>query len=168
MQWWQVSCSAASFVSALFKMNVAAASGTPVNGAVQSDGDHAEAERPPGGVLDELLAAVASARALFSNFLDLLAIEARRAGLALVWMVVWGLVAAICVVGAWVGAMAALAMWAVSLGCPPIAAVVAVSAINLLAGAALFYLCFRTSRALLFSATRRQLAGECPARPRSP
>jgi hypothetical protein len=119
-------------------------------------------------VLDEMFATVASARAVFSSFFDLLAIEARRAGLALVWMVVWGLVAAICVVGAWVGAMAALAMWAVSLGFPPIAAVVAVSVINLAAGIALFYLCIRMSRALLFSATRRQVAGECPVKPASP
>lgn len=149
-------------------MSGAAAPATPVNGRVQSDGGHAEAQRPARGVLDEMFAAVASARAVFSSFFDLLSIEARRAGLALVWMVVWGLVGAICVVGAWVGAMAALAMWAVSLGCPPIAAVLAVSAINLAASAALFYLCVRMSRALLFSATRRQVAGECRLKPASP
>ena len=149
-------------------MSGAAGSATPVNDRPQGDGGYAEAQRPARGLLDEMFAAVASARAALSSFLDLLSIEARRAGLALVWMVVWGLVAAICVVGAWVGAMAALAMWAVSLGLPAIAAVLAVSAINLAAGVALFYLCFRMSRALLFSATRRQVAGECPVKPASP
>jgi hypothetical protein len=115
-----------------------------------------------GGVLEELSAALGSVRAASSNFFDLLSLEARRAGLALMWMAAWGLVAAICVVGAWLGVIAALAMWLVSLGFSPIAAVVAIAAINLVAGAALFFVCIRLSRDLLFSATRRQLAGESP------
>jgi len=100
--------------------------------------------------------------------LDLMALEARRAGLALMWMVAWGLVAAICIVAAWLGLVAALAMWAVSLGLPPIAAVLAVAVINVTAGAVLIYVCLGISRDLLFSATRRQVAGTSPVKPVSP
>lgn len=134
----------------------------------QSDGVHAGARLPAAGVLDELSSALAWVRAAVSNFLDLLSLEARRAGLALMWMVVWAVVAAICIVGAWLGLMAALAMWAVSLGFPPIAAVIAVAVINLVAGAVLICVCIGASRDLLFSATRRQVAGNSPARPPAP
>jgi len=134
----------------------------------QSDGFRAGTRLPAAGLLDELSSAFASARATLANFLDLLSLEARRAGLALMWIVVGAVVAAICMVGAWLGLMAALAMWAVSLGVPPLAAVIAVAVINLIAGAVLIYACIGASRNLLFSATRRQVAGNSPARPPAP
>lgn len=56
----------------------------------------------------------------------------------------------------------------VSLGFPPLAAVIAVAAINLVTGAALLYMCIGMSRDLLFSATRRQVAGEDLVRPPAP
>ena len=68
----------------------------------------------------------------------------------------------------WLGLVAALAMWAVSLGLPPIAAVLAVAVINVTAGAVLIYVCLGISRDLLFSATRRQVAGKFPVKPVSP
>ena len=116
-------------------------------------------------MLEALGDVLASAHATISNFLDLISFELRRAALALMWMLVWGVVAAVCIVAAWLGLMAALAMWAVSMGCNPIAAVIAVAAINLGAGAVLVYRCAGMSRDLLFSATRRQLAGKSPVRP---
>ena len=61
----------------------APAAGTPA----QNDADRAETRLPAAGVLDELSNAFASARAALSNFLDLVSLEARRAGLALLWMV---------------------------------------------------------------------------------
>lgn len=134
----------------------------------QNDGVRAETRLPSAGVLDELSSALASARAALSNFLDLMSLEARRAGLALMWMVAWGLVAAVCIVAAWLGLMAALAMWAVSLGFPALAAVIAVAVINLVAGAVLIYVCIGMSRDLLFSATRRQMAGKSPVKPPPP
>ena len=134
----------------------------------QSDAVRAETRLPTVGVLDELSSALASARAALSNFLDLVSLEARRAGLALLWMVAWAVVAAICIVAAWLGLMTALAMWAVSLGFSPIAAVIAVAVINLGAGAVLIYVCIGMSRNLLFSATRRQVAGTSPVRPPAP
>jgi hypothetical protein len=141
---------------------------TSASAPSHAEGARAEAGLPSGGVLDELSSAFASARAALSHLLDLVSLEARRAGLTFVWMIAGGVVGAICFVGAWLGLMAALAMWAASLGVPPIAAVVAVATVNLAAAAIFFYVCFRISRNLLFSATRRQLAGECPVKPNSP
>ena len=70
----------------------------PVEGGMtpsaQSDGVRAETRQPVAGVLDELSGALASARAALLYFLDLMSLEARRAGLALMWMVAWGFVAA--------------------------------------------------------------------------
>jgi hypothetical protein len=120
------------------------------------------------GVFEDLSSAFAAARDALSNFLELIALEARRAGLALVWMIACGLVAALCIAAAWLGLMAALALWVVSLGLPPIAAAIVIAAINLAAGAGLLKMCTRMSRALLFSAVRRQVAGQPPAQPRAP
>lgn len=120
------------------------------------------------GMLQELSGAFSAARAALSGFLDLIALEARGAGLALMWMVAWALVSAVCIVVAWLGLMAALALWVVSLGFPPIAAVIGIAAINLAAGAGLIKVCIGMSRALLFSATRRQVAGQSPISSRTP
>ncbi len=119
-------------------------------------------------LLEELSGALGSMRAAFAGFLELLSLEARRAGLALAWMVAAALVAAICIAAGWLGLMAALAMWIASLGAHPIAAVVAVASINLVCGVALIWTGVRLSRALLFPATRRQLAGRTAAMPSPP
>jgi hypothetical protein len=68
-----------------------------------------------------------------------------------------GVVAAILAVSAWFGFMAALALWAVSLGIPWVIAVTVISSANLLAAAIVTSVCIRMSRNLLFRATRRQL-----------
>src|SRR4051812_44382819 len=111
-----------------------------------------EARRPPGGVLAELTGTLSSARAAASRFLDLASLEARRAGLAFVWMIGLGLAAAICAVAAWLGLMAALVLWAVMLGHSPLVAVLVLVVLNLAAGAGLVYGCISMSRDLLFPA----------------
>lgn len=120
---------------------------------------------PPAGVLEELSNALMSARAALLSFLELMSLETRRASLALMWMITGGMVAAICIVAAWLGLMAALALWAAALGLPVIGAVVVIAAINCVAGVVLLRVCYNMSRDLLFSATRRQLAGALPADP---
>ena len=122
---------------------------------------------PPHSVLDELSDTFASARGVISDFLELLSLETRRAGLMLVWMVACGAVAAILVVTAWLGFMAALALWAVSLGIPWVTAVAVISLANLLGAAIMALACIRMSRDLLFPATRRQLEAK-PTRSESP
>ena len=133
--------------------------GSPGTAAPRADEVRAESSSPWTSLLKELSGTLAAARATFSNFLDLIALETRGAGLALMWMVVWGLVAALCIIAAWLGLMTALGLWAVSLGFSPIATVVAIAAVNLVAGAGLIKLCIHLSRALLFPAVRRQVSG---------
>jgi hypothetical protein len=108
-------------------------------------------------MFEELSGTFASARELLSSLLDLLALEARRAGLTLVLMIACGAIGAILVVAAWLGLMAALALSAVALGAGWGTALAATAFVNLAVAAALFWLCARMSRALLFSGTRRQL-----------
>ena len=109
------------------------------------------------GLAAELSGALAGARGLLSNFLDLFTLEARRAGLTLVLMLACGAIGAILVVAAWLGLMAALALWAVGLGMSLEASFTALAMANLAAAGALLWLCGRFSRDLLFPATRRQL-----------
>ena len=109
------------------------------------------------GLVEELSGALAGARDLLSDILDLFTLEARRAGLTLALMVACGAIGAILVAAAWLGLMAALALWAVAAGITWQAAVAAVAFANLAVAGALFWLCARVSRSLLFSATRRQL-----------
>lgn len=115
------------------------------------------------GFLEGLSNTFFAARDSLSHLLELVSLEAQRAGLALVWMTIMGIVAAVCIVAAWLGLLVVLAMWAVSLGLSPILAVIVVTAINLVASAVLIYLCVNISQDLRFAATRRQLAGMKPA-----
>ena len=110
------------------------------------------------GVFGEVAGVLDSARESLSNFLELVSLEGRRAGLALVWMVAWAVVAAVCIITTWLGLMAALAMWAVALGLQPVVAVILVAILNLVAAVVLIRVCVGLSRGLLFPATRRQLA----------
>ena len=109
------------------------------------------------GIIEELSGAFASARWLLSSLLDLFTLEARRAGLTLVLMLACGAIGAILVVAAWLGLMAALALWAVALGFSWQAVLAAAGIANLAVAGALFWLCAWVSRNLLFPATRRQL-----------
>ncbi|NMG74996.1 hypothetical protein [Aromatoleum diolicum] len=129
---------------------------------------HVATPPPPLGVFDELSKLLAFARETLSDFLELVSLETRRAGLSLVWMIVSGLVATIFILTAWAGLMAVLAMYLVSLGMLPLAAVIVVAAVNLIAGAGMLYCCFYLSRHLLFAATRRQLTGISLVKPSAP
>jgi uncharacterized membrane protein YqjE len=113
---------------------------------------------PASGVLTELSGMIASAHASVSNFLELVTLEAQRAGFALVWMIAWGGVAALCIAATWIGLLVALVMWTVSLGLSPPAAVALFALLNLLLAGVLVRVCMGLSRDLLFPATRRQLA----------
>lgn len=124
--------------------------------------------QPAAGVVEAVSATLASARATIASFLELVTLEARRAGLALAWMLACAFGAALCVAAGWLGLMAALALWAVSRGLPPIAAVSVVALFNLAAAAALVRVCIGLSKSLGFEATRRQVSGAFPARPPAP
>lgn len=138
--------------------------GGPADAALRDGGPPRE-QAVPAGILDELAGLVGSIRATLSNVFDLLSLEAQRAVHTLMWMAIWAVVAAVCIVSAWLGLMTVLVLWAVALGVPAIGAVLGVAVLSGAAGALLIFLCGRMSHDLLFPATRRRLAGKPPAMP---
>lgn len=114
---------------------------------------------PTRGVLEEVSHVLSAVRETLSGFLELVSLEAQRAGMALVWMVALGVVAGVCVVATWLGLMTALAMLATAAGLSPILAVLSVALLNLAFAGALVYAGVRKSDSLSFPATRRQIAG---------
>jgi hypothetical protein len=114
------------------------------------------------GFLGIFTSVFSSARQVLGNFVELVTLEARRAGITLVWMVALGVVVAMLVVTAWLALMAAFALWLASHGMTLAGAIALVAAVNLIVAAILGVVCFAISRNLLFPATRRQL------KPRSP
>ncbi len=119
---------------------------------------------PTGGVLHEISNVLSSVRETVSSFLELVSLEAHRAGSALVWMVAFGIVAGVCVIATWLGLMAALAMWITALGLSPILAVLLVALLNLAFAGALAYAGIKKGDSLTFPATRRQIAGHRTAK----
>jgi len=108
-------------------------------------------------IVDEISGAFAGARTLFSNALDLVALEAWRASVALSLILAGGALGAIVMVAAWLGAMAALTLWAMGAGFSGEAALAAIALGNVAIAGALLWLCVRLSRDLWFPATRQQL-----------
>lgn len=113
----------------------------------------------PGGTQREISGAIAAAQRAVSGYFDLIVLEARRAGISLIWMVAMGFAAAILGVTAWMGLVAVLALWAVSLGLSPILAVLLLVVLNVAGAAAAAFGCMKLSKDLTFTASRRQLAG---------
>jgi len=135
--------------------------GSPLD---SSSGDCAAAAPPPTeGIVGGIDNAINLVRRVLSDLFRLFSLEARRAGLALAWMVALGAMAAILVVTAWLGLMGALALWAVALGWTWVGAMVAIALTNFLMAAIAMLACLGISRNLLFPATRRQLDA-APAR----
>jgi hypothetical protein len=122
------------------------------------------ASPPLRGVLDEVSRVLDAVRETASSFLELVSLEAHRAGGALVWMIAFGVVAGVCVIATWLGLMAALAMWATDMGLSPILAVLLVAVLNLAFAGALAYAGIRKSDSLTFPATRRQISGHREAK----
>jgi len=122
----------------------------------------AEAMQAAKGVFGKFTGVFTSARQMLGDFVELVAFEARRAGLSLVWMIMLGVVAAMLLVTTWLALMTALAFWLVSLGVTLAGAIAIVAVTNLLMAVAIGFVCFLLSRNLLFPATRRQLKPESP------
>lgn len=131
-------------------------SAKPSDGAAATSTVPRAGETSPGGILAGLSGTLTSAREVLVGFFDLFALEARRAGTSLMWMVACGALAALLFVSTWLGLMATVALYAVSRGVPWPAAVAAVALTNLLAAVLVMLACKRMSRDLLFPATRRQ------------
>ncbi len=110
------------------------------------------------GIFGGIANAFNSARRVVADLFRLFSLEVRRAGLTLVWMLALGVLAALLMATAWFSLMAALALWAVSLGWTWIGAMLAMAVVNLVTAAMVVFSCVGLSRNLLFPATRRQLA----------
>jgi hypothetical protein len=136
--------------------------GSPVDSSFK---ERAEAALP---ATDEIIGSVAiafnSTRRVVADLFRLFTLEVRRAGLSLTWMLALGVLAALLMATAWYSLMAALALWAVSLGLTWIGAMLALALVNLVTAAMVVFSCVGLSRNLLFPATRRQLAA-APAPP---
>ena len=116
------------------------------------------AQAGPGARLSESVnAIVSSVRQTVADFFELVALELQRAGVALMWMVAGGIFAALLIVTAWIGLMAGLALWIISLGVSAVAAVVGLALANLLGGCAILSWCMSRTGDLALPATRRQL-----------
>lgn len=127
--------------------------------------DYAGTNRPPAdGILGGIAGAFHSLRQVFAGLFRLFALEVRRAGLTLVWMVALGAIAAMLVVAAWLSLLGAAAFWAVSLGATWTGVLLVMALANLLVAATSVLVCMAMSRDLLFPSTRRQLEVP-PARP---
>ena len=114
--------------------------------------DLAEVGQEFGGVF-------ASARRVAWSYVDLITLEARRAGMTLMWLATWGVVAALLLASGWLALLGAAAMWAVAQGFTWTQSLVTVALANVaIAAAVIFIIGTRLSRHLLFPATRRQLA----------
>jgi hypothetical protein len=118
-----------------------------------------EPTQTPQGLLGTIAHAFANARHVVVTLFELVTLEARRAGLTLLWLVTLAVIAAILFVTAWLGFMIALTLWIVSLGITWAGAVAIVAAVNLLAALAAILVGIALSRNLLFPGTRRQLGG---------
>lgn len=98
-------------------------------------------------------------RGIAHEHLQLAALETQRAGRSLVWLLVYGILACVLMLGAWVGALAALVLWLISIGLAASAALLLAAVLNVIA-AGLFVLAIRRrSRDLGFPATLASLQG---------
>lgn len=112
-----------------------------------------------GGLGEEVGSLFASARRAVWSYVDLVSLEARRAGMTLAWMAAWSGVAALLISSAWLALMGAAAFWAVAQGYSWAQVLVTIALLNAaIAAGAIFLVVARMSRQLLFPATRRQLA----------
>ena len=122
-----------------------------------SSTEYAEAAPPAtDGIIGGVANAFNSVRRIFSDLFRLFSLEVRRAGLTFVWMVALGAMAAMLIVTAWLGLMAALALWAVSFGLTWTNAMIAIALVNILMAVIAMVSCVTISRNLLFPATLRQ------------
>ena len=128
------------------------------------DREQTAARRPAG--LGELVGhLISEARALVADYAQLAVLDARRAALALAWLLGSVLVAAVLLVTAWMCGVAALivVLWGEGVSWP--AAIGIAALLNLVCAGALGWWMKRLLTDLPFTALLRQLRGEDPPPP---
>lgn len=104
---------------------------------------------------------LSSLRALVGSFVHLLVLEAKQAGLSFVFMLTFGIAAAVLIITGWLALVACVVFALVSneiLG--GVAALFLAALLSFAGSAVLGYLVIRRAKDLLFTATRRQIAGD--------
>jgi uncharacterized membrane protein YqjE len=109
------------------------------------------------GFVDNAVALWDDLKALAHDHLELAALETKRAGESLVMIVVFGIVAAILLVTAWMGLVAALVLWLVTLDLSVWLAVLIGVVVNVAAAGGLVFAIKSRTTALRFPATVRAL-----------
>lgn len=108
---------------------------------------------PEPGLLESSVALFSELRGLAHDHLQLATLEAKFAWESLLTMLVVGIVAAVLCVSAWLGLMAAGALFLIEQGLMPSIAILAVVGMNLIAVFALYCVIRRKSQALHFAKT---------------
>jgi hypothetical protein len=122
--------------------------------------EQARRHRPGLGELIGLFAR--ETRALVSDYAELAVLDARRAAIHLAWALACVLIAAVLVVTAWMGGVAALIVWMLGTGISWPAAIALAALLNLVGAGALLVWMRRVLVEMPFGALLRQLRGEDP------
>jgi hypothetical protein len=122
------------------------------------------ARRPVG--LGELVGhLISETRALVADYAQLAVLDARRAALCLAWLLGSVLIAAVLIVTAWMGGVAALIVLMLGEGVSWAAAIGIAAVLNLVGAGALAWWMRHLITELPFTALLRQLRGEDPPPP---
>jgi hypothetical protein len=125
----------------------------------------ATSQSPSVGLGTAVARLLSEARALVSDYAQLAVLDARRAAIRLAWILGAVLIAAVLIVTAWMGFVAAGIVFAWGHGASwPVALAVA-AILNVVAAGALGWFTLKLAKELPFTALLRQLRGETPEPP---
>jgi hypothetical protein len=127
--------------------------------------DREQTARRPAGLGELVGHLLSEARALVADYAQLAVLDARRAALCLAWLLGSVLIAAVLLVTAWMGGVAALivVLWGEGVSWP--AAIGIAALLNIVGAGALAWWMKRLLVDLPFTALLRQLRGEDPPPP---
>jgi uncharacterized membrane protein YqjE len=141
--------------------NVAHATRVAGEGAAHAPDEHAQDDHARDDDGPGLLASAEllwdDVRVIAHEHLRLVALEARRAGRSLAWLLIYAILAGGLSLGAWAGALAALVVWLIGAGLPASGALLIAALLNIGAAGLCVLAIRRHSRHLGFPATVRSL-----------
>jgi uncharacterized membrane protein YqjE len=111
----------------------------------------------PVGLMDTADALWGDLRGIVQDHLQLLALEAQRAGESLAHILAYSLVIGVLLLSTWLALSGALVFWLVEYGLAPSAALLLFALFNVMGMASLAFAIRRRSRLLRFPATQRSL-----------
>lgn len=112
-----------------------------------------------GGLTEQLSETVATGRRVAADFVELVGLDARLAGISAAKLLGYALLAAFMLVTAWLMLLGALITWLNMLGLNLGLAFLLFACVNIVVAAGIGYLALRCSHDLTFASTRRALTG---------